>query len=183
MTCIVGLVSDGDVYIGGDSAGVAGYSMAVRAERKVFRNGPFIMGFTSSFRMGNLLQYSFTPPRHHPGDSINRFMVVDFINAVRECLKTGGYAEKHNESERGGTFLVGYAGRLFSIYDDYQVGECVDGFSSVGCGFEIALGSLFSTKTHEAETRVMTALRAAEQYSAGVRGPFHVEKLEKTSGS
>ena len=42
MTCIVGLVEKGNVYIGGDSAGVGGYSLTVRADRKVFRNGDFV---------------------------------------------------------------------------------------------------------------------------------------------
>jgi hypothetical protein len=32
VTCIVGLVEGGVVYIGGDSAGVSGYDLTVRAE-------------------------------------------------------------------------------------------------------------------------------------------------------
>lgn len=51
MTAIVGLVEKGNVYIGGDSAGVAGLSISIRGDEKVFKVGPFIMGFTSSFRM------------------------------------------------------------------------------------------------------------------------------------
>ena len=38
MTCIAGLVdSNGDIYIGGDSAGVAGYDLTIRADEKVFK--------------------------------------------------------------------------------------------------------------------------------------------------
>ena len=107
MTCIVGLVHEGVVYIGGDSAGVGGMSLTVRADEKVFQNGEFLMGFTTSFRMGQLLRYSLKPPRRHPDDDIHQYMVVDFINAVRECLKSGGYASKKNDVESGGTFLVG----------------------------------------------------------------------------
>ena len=94
MTCIVGLVHEGVVYIGGDSAGVGGMSLTVRADEKVFQNGEFLMGFTTSFRMGQLLRYSLKPPRRHPDDEINQFMVVTFTNAVRECLKAGGWASK-----------------------------------------------------------------------------------------
>ncbi len=39
MTCIVGLVDNGKVYIGGDSAGCAGYDVRIREDQKVFRNG------------------------------------------------------------------------------------------------------------------------------------------------
>lgn len=178
MTCIVGIAEGGNVYIGGDSAGVGGYSLTVRADRKVFRNGDFIMGFTTSFRMGQLLAHALHPPRRHPDTDVYAFMVTDFIDAVRECLKKGGYAEKEKEAERGGTFLVGYAGRLFTIYDDYQVGEALDGYYAVGCGFNLALGSLYATIGGEPEKRIEAALQAAAHFSAGVCAPFHQVKLE-----
>lgn len=173
MTCIVGLIHGSRVFIGGDSAGVGGYDLTVRADKKVFRNGDFVMGFTSSFRMGNLLQHTLTPPRRHPDDDIHKYMVSDFVDAVRECLKKGGYASKEKETESGGTFLVGYSGRLFTIHDDYQVGEGLDNYAACGCGEAYALGSLHASKG-DPRTRVTMALAAAERFSAGVRGPFHV---------
>ena len=39
MTAIVGLVDGSTVYIGGDSAGVSGLSLIVRADAKVFTLG------------------------------------------------------------------------------------------------------------------------------------------------
>ncbi len=177
MTCIVGLADGGSVYIGGDSAGVdKSMGLSVRADRKVFRNGDFVMGFTTSFRMGQLLAHSFKPPKRYPDTDVYAYMVNEFVDAVRECLKKGGYAKKEAEAELGGTFLVGYAGRLFEIFDDYQVGDPVSGFSAVGCGGDIAIGSLYSTEG-DAKSRVMKALHAAEQFSGGVRAPFHIEVL------
>lgn len=179
MTCIAGLVHDGKIWIGGDSAGVGDYALTVRADRKVFVNDGFVMGFTSSFRMGQLLRHAFTPPRPQPDEDLDRFMVTSFVDGVRDCLKRGGYAEKHNEVETGGVFLVGHAGRLFRIDSDYQVGEAADGFDAVGCGSDIALGSLHSTANGFApRERVRMALTAAERFSAGVRGPFHIEHIE-----
>ena len=175
MTCIVGLVHEAVVYIGGDSAGVAGLSLVVRADEKVFRNGDFLMGFTTSFRMGQLLRYKLYPPRRHPDDRVVKYMVVDFIDAVRECLKAGGYASKEKETEQGGTFLVGYSGHLFTVDSDYQVGIPEDGFAAVGSGEDIARGALFATQGQATpRDRVLTALRAAERFNAGVRGPFHI---------
>jgi len=63
MTCIVGLVENGKVYIGGDSAGVAGLDITTRKDEKVFQKENMIFGFTSSFRMGQILRYSFKNPR------------------------------------------------------------------------------------------------------------------------
>jgi hypothetical protein len=55
MTCIVGIVENGKVYMGGDAAGVNGYSVRVRKDPKLFKVGEFLFGYTSSFRMGQLL--------------------------------------------------------------------------------------------------------------------------------
>jgi hypothetical protein len=174
MTCIAGLTSGGHVYLGGDSAGVSGLDLDVRADAKVFKNGPFLFGFTTSFRMGQLLRFKFKPPAHEEGLDTYEYMVTRFVDAVRECLKEGGYARKKDEEERGGTFLVGYRGRLFYVAGDYQVGEEACGFHAVGCGDRIALGSLYSTQGHPPRARVRLALEAAERFSAGVRGPFVV---------
>jgi hypothetical protein len=105
MTCIVGIVDKGKIYIGGDSAGLTGWDLCVRNDKKVFVNNGFAMGFSSSFRMGQLLAYALKPPEIKPGDDLMRFMAVDFINAVRECLKSGGWASREKETENGGNFL------------------------------------------------------------------------------
>src|SRR5690606_9234922 len=98
MTCIAGLrTNDGRVYIGGDSAGVAGLSLQVRADQKVFVNGGFLFGFTSSFRMGQVLRHSFTPPNRHPDKDVMAFMVTEFVDAVRNAFKSAGVATKSNE--------------------------------------------------------------------------------------
>lgn len=175
MTCIVGLVDEGVVYIGGDSAGVGGFSMQIRKDEKVFRNGAFIMGFTTSFRMGQLLRYRFNPPKHHPSDDLVKFMSTDFIDAVRDCLKTYGYAQKDKDQESGGTFLVGFEKKLFIVDSDYQVGLVYDSFYSVGCGSDIALGAMFASVGAPPRVRITQALEAAERFSAGVRGPFIIE--------
>lgn len=174
MTCIVGLVCDGDVYIGGDSAGATGYDLVVRSDRKVFRNGDFVFGFTSSFRMGQLLAHGFEVPVRRPECDVMSYMVTDFIDAVRARLKHGGFSATKDSVETGGTFLVGYAGRLFHISDDFQVGESSHGFDACGCAATIALGSLQSTRSwsHPLD-RLKESLEAAEIFSAGVRSPFN----------
>lgn len=177
MTCIVGLIHQDKVYIGGDSAGVAGTSLIVRADEKVFTNDNFIMGFTGSFRMGQLLRYSLHPPKFHADEDIFKYMVTDFVNAVRECLKNGGFATKDKEEERAGTFLMGFKGRLFKIEADYQVGESGKPFDACGCGDDIALGAMFASGHLPPEERITQALEAAEQFSAGVRRPFIIKSI------
>ncbi len=174
MTCIVGLVDNGTVWIGGDSAATAGFSLTVRSDKKVFKVGDMLIGFTSSFRMGQLLEHSFTPPKRHADQDVFTYMVTSFVDAVRACFKDGGFAEKHSESERGGAFLVGYEKRLFLIESDYQVGESIHGFNACGCGDQIALGAMYLSRGSEPKDRIYSALKAAEAFSAGVRAPFHI---------
>jgi ATP-dependent protease HslVU (ClpYQ) peptidase subunit len=172
VTAIVGLVDSDSVYIGGDSAGVSGMSLTVRADAKVFRRSRYLFGFTTSFRMGQLIRYSMKLPT--PTRDLDGFMATTFVDALRDCLKAGGWALKDNEREEGGTFLVGVRGQLFAVYDDYQVAKAADGFAAVGCGDQVALGALYATARTglSPRRRVLSALAAAERFSAGVRGPF-----------
>lgn len=174
MTCIVGLMDNGKVYMGGDSAGVSGLDLTIRADEKVFRNGDFLMGFTSSFRMGQLLRYKFKPPVQPDDMDDYEYMVTLFVDEIRQCLKEGGYARNNNGEESGGTFLVGYKGQLYIIDSDFQVGKPLDNFAACGCGDLIALGSLYSTQDLKPELRVQMALEASERFSAGVRAPFKI---------
>jgi len=180
MTCIVGVATkDGSVYLGGDSAGAAGWEIRIRADEKVFVNGQFVFGFTSSFRMGQLLRYKLHPPEQPDKMPDHEYMATLFIDAVRGCLKGGGFAKKDNEAEEGGSFLVGYHGKVYEIGSDYQVAINADGYAAVGCGAQIALGAMYTTPDGDPETRLLTALAAAERFSNGVRGPFTVVGIDQ----
>lgn len=174
MTCIVGLRHGNKAYLGGDSAGIAGWDLTVRADPKIFVSGPYAIGFTTSFRLGQLLQFRLKlpkPPRAQK--QLYPFMVSEFVEATRECLKTGGVATREKEAEQGGTFLVGVHGRLFIIEADYQLVEPAAPFAAVGSGAPYALGSL-ATSRGAPLSRVQKALSVAERFCAAVRGPFRV---------
>jgi 20S proteasome alpha/beta subunit len=185
MTAIVGITDGNTVVIAGDSAGVGGLVTRPRLDEKVFTNGPYVIGYTTSFRMGQLLRYAFKAPVPPEGEEgLHAFMCTSFINSVREGLKEGGWASKNNDQEEGGSFLVGVRGRLFEIEEDYQVGELVDGYAAVGCGAEIALGALHATSDTDMslEARAIAALEAAAHFSTGVRAPFTVVDTAKSEG-
>jgi len=182
MTCIVALKTNGGrILMGADSAGVcAGYAFHSRNDPKIYRVGGMLIGFTTSFRMGQLLGYSLSLPAKHDDVSVEKYMATEFIDAVRNCLKTGGWAKKNSEEESGGNFLVAYRGRIFQIFDDYQVSERMEQYDATGCGFELALGSLYTSEglIDNPEIRVRTALQAASSFSAGVSSPFLIKELE-----
>jgi ATP-dependent protease HslVU (ClpYQ) peptidase subunit len=174
MTCIVGLVHKGKVYMGGDSAGVSGYDITVREDPKVFNNSEFLIGFTTSFRMGQILRFQFNPPKVK-GKDLYKYMCTDFIDAIRKTFKTTGFLKIHSAEESGGSFLVGYKGHLFSIDKDFQVGIPADRFDAVGSGHAYALGSMHTSAalgTISPKARIEAALQSASYFNAGVRKPF-----------
>lgn len=177
LTCIVGIAHAGRVYIGGDSAATSDWSLTIRRDPKVFVRGEFVIGFTTSFRMGQIIGYQFLPPKRSEGVDLFAYMTTAFVDTLRDCLKSGGFAERHNEAEKGGVFLVGVAGRLFKIDSDYQVAETIDDFDACGAGWQIALGALYATQGELPADRIRIALEAAEHMNAAVRGPFKMEVL------
>ena len=176
MTCIVGLERDGVVYMGGDSAGASGWDITSQVLPKVFIVGEFIIGYTSSFRMGQLLQYHLSvKPREQMDD--HAYMVTVFAEAVRSLLKEHGYSRVENNEETGGIFLVGYHGHLYKVTDEFSVLRNTDGYNSVGCGQSFALGSMRVLEKSDPLEAIRKALETAEHFSSGVRGPFNFEVL------
>lgn len=177
-TCIVGLEHDGHVYLGGDSAGVDPSSLSIhsRIDEKVFRNDEFVMGFTSSFRMGQILRYGFVPPEHSTKKDDMSYLVTDFVDAVRQTFRERGFNPKDedDDSDVGGQFLVGYRSHLYIIESDFQVARVFDGYAGIGCGGDLAMGSLYTTTDYEDPLqRLHIALEAATHHSAGVRPPYN----------
>lgn len=174
MTCVIAIKQGGHVYMGADSAGSDLYTIRTRIDPKIHKVGAFMFGFTTSFRMGQLLAHAFIAPDRDPRISVEKFMSTSFIDAVRTCLKNGGWASKTNENESGGTFLVAYEGRVFCVYGDYQVAESALPYEAVGCGTDTAMGSLFTTQDGPLtpSERITKALEAAATFSCGVRAPF-----------
>lgn len=179
MTCIIGLVENGKIYMGGDSAGVDDYMrIHIRKDPKVFIKEDFIMGFTTSFRMGQILQHVFVPPTYEEEKDVFGYMCRDFVSSLIDTFKGSGYAVVKDNQVHGGCFLVGFKGRLFTIESDFQVAELIDKYTSVGCGMEFAAGAVRATydidKDMDPVKRILTGLNAAQAFSAGVREPFSI---------
>lgn len=177
MTAIAAVAHKGDVWMGGDSCGSDGWRSAVRADEKVFLVGPMVMGFTSSFRMGQLLRYSLTVPEQPAGSTDAQFMSTAFVDAVRKCLKDGGFARKENETETGGDFLVGYRGVIYHVQSDYSVSVTLDQEGAVGSGYLVCLGALFANRGRPPKERIRQVLAAAAHHAVGVRPPFTILRL------
>ena len=179
MTCIVGLVNNLGVWIGADSASIDSYwTVSNRKDKKIFQNSKFLIGYTTSFRMGQLLYCANLNIEHPPKMNNFMFMVSKFIPVVKKSLQDGDWEKKQDNRAEGGEFLVGYKGELYQIDTDFQVQWCKK-YSAAGCGEQVALGSLYSTRdiVDDGPGRLKMALQAAAAHNCGVRTPFTVQKL------
>ena len=178
MTCIAAMVRDGQVWVGGDSAAIGGWTLQLRnGQSKLLRIGDMLIGCTSSFRMVDLLRYRMAAPPAEIAD-LHRYLATDWIDEVREVFAKGGFRKRENEVETGGSFLIGWRGRLFDIDSDFQVGEPAARYGACGSGIEVALGALHVAADLELEPEIAVrrALQAAETHNIGVRGPFEVSR-------
>jgi hypothetical protein len=182
MTCVVGIKTSEGVYIGGDSAMTNDYGLqTILTSSKVFpvvndQGTRILLGCTTSGRMMQLLQYELELPPYE-GEDVMAYLVVGLVNAVRDCLKAGGFATMEDGREEGGSFLIGFEGRLFEMQSDYQINEPTSGYEAIGVGAQLALGALYVTPNLPPEQRIENALLAASFHNAYVKPPYFISRL------
>ena len=185
MTCIVALINENKVFLGGDAAASDDKSGLIfqRTDPKVFKVGQFGIGFVDSFRMGQILQYSWTPPIYKPTAgyrNLDKFLRTRFVESVKEAFKENGYGNQNpgtEDGDEGGIFIITVqgAGRIFTMDSDFHIGEADVQYMAEGAGQELALGSLYSTaQIKTPRKRVRMALEAATKFNMSVRPPFTI---------
>lgn len=177
MTIIVGLEFEGRVWMGGDAGAVGGDTITRLAHPKVFERSGILIGHSSTFRLGNLLRYAGASFPEIPEDAeVCQWAATEFMDAVRDILKTGGHAMKENERESGGFLLVGIRGKLLEINPDYGYVDSADGYLAIGSGTPFALGSLATTQElyMTPEARIRLALEATVKHCNTTLAPFTV---------
>ncbi len=148
-----------------------------RKEPKCFKVGQYGIAFTDSFRMGQILQYNWTPPKYTPtktNSGLDKFMRTKFVDSVKQAFKDHGFGSiAPGQEDEGGIFIVGVEGRIFTVDEDFHVGEHVHNYMAEGSGGMFALGALWATKNQKnPRMRIKTALEAASEFSMSVSPPF-----------
>lgn len=171
MTCIVGTVENGRVWLGADSAGVDPDTRAleIRRDPKVFRNGVYVIGVAGSWKANQFLRFAEIPDpgqyakwtRAEPPDG-EPWICNHLMKWIRENAPPA-------------ELLIGFAGRIYHVYGHEQVSMEKLDFDAAGSGAQIARGALYALTTTPQSApmvRLNIALEAAERFCADVRGPF-----------
>jgi len=184
LTCIVGLIDEDYVYIGGDRLATDGSGHKYKmCEEKVWSKGSkMIFGCAGDLRELQLLEYGTAIPPLKEGQLIEEYIVLDLVNSFKQSLHEGGALEDIDNVEKiGSMLLMGFDGRLFNFDPRFAFTEHNDGFMAVGSGRSYALGSLYSTQNSDtsSEDRIKLALECAEHYNAYVEGEYDIVKIPR----
>jgi ATP-dependent protease HslVU (ClpYQ) peptidase subunit len=173
MSTVIAIVDDGKIWMGADS-----YATTSDGERrriickKIFINGPYLIGFVGSVRTGQVIQ----PKYFEAPEDVFEFpdMLLEQL-ANKGCLGTNSEDQSYFQSSN---FLIGTSkGRLYELLTDFQMSEIED-YTSVGSGSPYALGSLYTTRRWKnQEKRIMVALKAAAVYDTCSGPPYVIEEF------
>jgi len=109
MTCIVGYKDNrGKIFMAGDrmAANTGRYETYPTAHPKVFYKGvsiaegdgsytsKMIIGYTTSFRLGQLMEYKLEIPKFKVGESNMSYMVEKFIPSLIDLIDKNYYGKK-----------------------------------------------------------------------------------------
>lgn len=201
MSVVVGVQSGGRVFLAADTQSSGDSDGYDRLDRKLFRNGEYVIGVIASSRAAQILKFLKFPefpenleipeipeiPENlefpAPGDTeqIERFFVREIIPVIRSAFEREGFVISDDNYFDA---MIAVDGWFVVIESDWQVGIYADGHVAIGSGAQVALGSLFSTQGAQAEDRVRIAVQAASKYINTVGGDciaINTEKKQRLS--
>lgn len=183
MTCVIGYLDKKNdcVYLGGDSLGSNGWMKTTYHQRKVFHSKDtdnLIIGLSGTFNLQALEYEKLFDELELLKDKIDReYLITKFVPKLREVVnKYNANMNKDNLNQMEGALLFGYKSQLFQIQCNYSLLEPANGFDVIGCGYQVALGSLYTTKDADMsiEDKIIKALEASEALNEGVQRPFYI---------
>jgi len=181
MTIIVSFKHAGRVYLGSDSVASEGDNVFPRRDEKLILKNNMLFGITGSWRLLDIVRFSFAPPVNENLLETREFVSTILIDELIKCLKEKAVliTNTDGQTEMDSQILLAVEGRCFSIGEDFQVGESVHDFDAVGCADIIALGALNILSEYETcpETIILKALAVCGAYNGMVRGPFRIMVL------
>ena len=80
-------------------------------------------------------------------------MRTKFVDSVKDAFRAQGFGSQvAGQEDEGGIFLIGVCGRIFTMDEDFHIGENILNFMAEGSGGAIALGALHATKKQQNPT-------------------------------
>lgn len=179
MTCVIALVKHDRIHMMGDKMSSGEGLKNITKRPKVFKKEGFIVGYSGSFRIGQLLEFTWNPPKILVGTDFDTFMYKTVVDSLKECMVADGSS---SETE-GESLLLGYQGVLYELQEDYSLFE-LENYGAVGCGWLSALSALNALDMagceHSARERLQIALSTSAKLVPGVSSEYDYITLGPT---
>jgi len=177
MTCVCAFVEKNGlkktVHMIGDSCGSADQDRVCRADNKVFfqKRNDLIMGYSGSYRIGQIARFDLDKLKKRPhGVSLLEWMCGEFVTGLRAALIANGIEGK----EMDGSLMVGIDGQIFTIDQDFHVGQNLYPYAATGAAESYAYGAMRAMHAagHTPKECLDAAMEAAAEFCGAVMAPF-----------
>lgn len=156
MTCIIAHTDGVSSFIAGDKLGSNGFTKTVQTEPKVFEK-EFIklhddglsrtkevmaLGYTTSFRMGQLLNYNLNLPEQDASQTFSQYLVLKVIPIIRQMFKEEWGARDASQDVGGGQFIILHNHTIYEVQEDFSVLQPKTRITAVGSGTYHAIAAM-----------------------------------------
>lgn len=188
MTCIIGMVESGEVYMGADSIVSIGDSEYDYGPTKIVAIGSMMVAECGSVRVGQLISWVDLPVPEGAalsalsGRELYSWLCTKWVPALRAKLEEAqSLRNKDGMASTNSAYLVGINGTLWYLASDFSLIEIPESrWHCAGNGEDVAWGAMHATRdSADCEARIMGALEAAAALKSGVGGALYVRKLSE----
>jgi len=177
MTVIVGLVSEGVVWMGGDARATYEKGTACISLRtpKVHKLGPYLIGQCGIPLLTDIVAYHLKLPPPPPR-GLMRFISRKLLPVLKEAIKErGGFMGGLPE---GSQMMLGFRGQLFTIDQNTQHYQVRETFHAIGDGAMPARATLYGLRASGfrglPKDHIRIALEASESVVTTVARPWTI---------
>lgn len=145
MTCIVAIETKDNIILAGDKLGSTDYYTEVYSRPKVFRNGDFLIGYTTSYHMGQLLEFEWKQPTKEEGISDDVYIYRDVRQSIKRMFECNDFGQAKagdfNEPDLG-NFIFIYKNKIYSYEPNSAILEHIN-VASCGSGSLVMKGAVY----------------------------------------
>ena len=166
MTCIVGIVEDNVVYIGGERSLADDHNILSSPMPKIAMRDGWIYGYSGTIGIGQLMDIINLPRAEGADFKTIKTKIVPALSVAIDNYS-------RDAAEHDTQWLIGVNGRLYEVSAaDWGVVEV--NYTAIGGGSQYAFGSLYTSIDNTPIHRIEQALYAAITYSPTCQGPIDI---------